>query len=247
MAVYLGVNNTSLLTTLLTISASLLPIQTNLLLIKPTNFRAYPILYSGICAESGSGKSPLIKVFINSLSQLQQEEDKRYQTELSISIYEEEYRQWRKSKNTDIDPPVRPKSPREYIITDATSEAIASIQNNQPNNGFLGYFDDILCSLYKKLGTITSSFELSFEAQEVFEQWHKESEELKMAEPKLALLLHCVTNSLNQQEPPKEVQFKTMQSAVQLTEYYIKQVQFIHSDSSDSEENSSSLHFKIIE
>ena len=38
-----------------------------------------------------------------------------------------------------------------------------------------------------------------------------------------------------------------MQSAVQLTEYYIEQVQFIHSDSSDSEENSSSLHFKIIE
>ena len=140
MAVYLGVNNASLLTTLLTISASLLPVQTNLLLIKPTNFRAYPILYSGICAESGSEKSPLIKVFINSLSQLQ-EEDKRYQTELSI--YEEEYRQWRKSKNTDIDPPVRPKSPRECIITDATSEAIASIQNSQPNNGFLGYFDEV--------------------------------------------------------------------------------------------------------
>lgn len=68
LAVYLGVNNASLLTILLTVSASLLPINTNLKLIEATDFYAYPILYSGICAESGSGKSPLIKVFVNPLS-----------------------------------------------------------------------------------------------------------------------------------------------------------------------------------
>ena len=71
LAVYLGVNHASLLTTLLTVSASLLPINTNLKLIDATDFHAYPILYTGICAESGSGKSPLIKVFINPLSKLQ--------------------------------------------------------------------------------------------------------------------------------------------------------------------------------
>ncbi|MEM8723468.1 MAG: DUF3987 domain-containing protein [Cyanobacteria bacterium P01_G01_bin.39] len=141
LAVYLGVNNASLLTTLLTVSASLLPINTNLKLIEATNFYAYPILYSGICAESGSGKLPLIKVFINPLSQLQQEEEARYQEKMKV--YEEEYRQWKKSKDTEIDAPVRPKPPREYIVTDATSEAIACIQNNQPNNGFLGHFDEL--------------------------------------------------------------------------------------------------------
>lgn len=81
LAVYLGVNNASLLTTLITVSASLLPISTNLKLIEATDFYAYPILYSGICAESGSGKSPLIRIFINPLSKLQQEEETRYRTE----------------------------------------------------------------------------------------------------------------------------------------------------------------------
>ena len=125
LAIYLGVNNASLLTTLLTVSASLLPINTNLRLIEATDFRAYPILYSGICAESGSGKSPLIQIFISPLSRLQQEEEARHRDK--VKIYDEEYRQWKKSKDIEIDAPTRPKPPREYIITDATSEAIAGI------------------------------------------------------------------------------------------------------------------------
>ena len=125
----------------MTVSASLLPINTNLKLIEATDFYAYPILYYGICAESGSGKSPLIKIFIDPICKLQQEEEVRYMERLNI--YEEEYRQWKKAKDNEIDPSVRPKPPREYIVTDATTEAIAFIQNNQPNNGFLGYFDEL--------------------------------------------------------------------------------------------------------
>ena len=360
LAVYLGVNNASLLTTLLTVSASLLPINTNLKLIEATDFYAYPILYSGICAESGSGKSPLIKVFINPLSKLQQEEEARYRDKLKI--YEEEYRQWKKSKDTEIDALVRPKLPREYIVTDATTEAIASIQNNQPNNGFLGYFDELtafiglqnayrggkgadaekilsgrdgtgfkvnraggtriscirsgysilggiqpdilkkhmgdfsdpsgfwarfiwvnlpikkkifpdtltnleidelLYTLYQQLGTIINSFELSPKAQVIFKQWYERSEELKLAEPKqalravysksqrltgeLALLLHCITHSLNNNKPPHEIELETMRTAVQLTKFYINQVRLIHANSTISEDNSSSLHFKIID
>lgn len=51
----------------------------------------------------------------------------RYQEKLKI--YEEEYRQWKKAKDIEIDSPIRPKPPREYIVTDATTEAIAFIQN----------------------------------------------------------------------------------------------------------------------
>ena len=360
LAVYLGANNASLLTTLLTVSASLLPISTNLKLIEATDFYAYPILYSGICAESGSGKSPLIKVFINPLYRLQEEEEARYQEKLKI--YEEEHRQWKKAKDNEIDPPIRPKPPREYIVTDATTEAIAFIQNNQPNNGFLGYFDEltaliglqnayrggksadaekilsgrdgtgfkinraggtrincirsgysilggiqpdilkkhmgdfsdpsgfwarfiwvnlpikkktfpntsinlevdeILYSLYQRLGNINNSFELSPQAQVTFKRWYERSEELKLTEPRqalravyaksqrlsgeLALPLHCIIHSLNNNEPPQEIQLETMQAAVQLTEIYINQVKLIHANSSNSEDNSSSLHFKIID
>ncbi|MEM7591851.1 MAG: hypothetical protein AAF383_10090 [Cyanobacteria bacterium P01_A01_bin.83] len=50
-----------------------------------------------------------LKTFINPLSQLQQEEEARYREK--VKIYEEEYRQWKKSKDTEIDVPVRPKPP----------------------------------------------------------------------------------------------------------------------------------------
>lgn len=358
LAVYLGVNRASLLTTLLTVSASLLPITTSLKLIEATNFYAHSILYTGICAESGSGKSPLIKVFINPLSRLQQEEEKRYQLELTA--YEQGYKEWKKS-DLKTDAPVKPKPPREYIVTDATSEAIASIQNNQPNNGFLGWFDeltalmgqqnayrggkgadaekilsgrdgtgfkinraggtrincirsgysilggiqpdilkkhmgdfsdpsgfwarfiwvilpvkkktfpedsvqievdDLLYALYKKLGTINSVFELSSEGKVIFQQWYENSEALKIAEPRqalravyaksqrlvgeLALLLHCINYSLYEQEPPKEVELKTMEVAVELTKFYINQVQLIHANSSGSSDNLPSVHLKII-
>lgn len=141
LAIYLGVNCASLLTCLLTVAATLIPINTKLKLIEATGFYAHPILYSGICAESGSCKSPLIKAIIKPLLQLQSEEDKRYQKELAI--YQEQYQQWKKAKDTSLEPPEKPKLPREFLVSDATSEAIAGIQNNQPNNGFLGWFDEL--------------------------------------------------------------------------------------------------------
>lgn len=140
LAIYMGVNNATILTTLLTASASLLPLSTELELIKSTNFYAKPILYSGICAPSGSGKSPALKAILQPLFNLQAEEDHRYN--LAIADYEEELRLWKGNKK-DSDEPTPPPPPREYFVTDATAEAIANIQNNQPNNGFLGYFDEL--------------------------------------------------------------------------------------------------------
>lgn len=142
LAVYLGVNNATLLTTLLTASASLLPITTKLELIRDTNFYAKPILYAGISAPSGSGKSPAIKAILQPLFDLQAEEDHRYSLELED--YELQFKNYKKSaKGSDIDEPDPPSPPREYFVTDSTSEAIAQIQNNQQNNGFLGYFDEL--------------------------------------------------------------------------------------------------------
>ncbi len=141
LAKYLGVNNATLLTTLLTTSASLLPIDTKLELIKTTSFYARPILYSGICAPSGSSKSPAIKAILDPLFELQKEEDARNQ-ELKEE-YERDLKESKKIKNSDFDEPEAPPPSREYFITDSTSEAIALIQNNQPNNGFLGYFDEL--------------------------------------------------------------------------------------------------------
>ncbi len=141
LATHLGVNNATLLTALLTTSASLLPINTKLELIKATSFYARPILYSGICAPSGSGKSPAFKAVLDPLFELQKEEDSRYI--LAEQEYKQSLKAYKKAKDSNLEEPEAPPPPREYFVTDSTSEAIANIQNNQPNNGFLGYFDEL--------------------------------------------------------------------------------------------------------
>ena len=141
LATHLGVNNATLLTALLTTSASLLPINTKLELIKATSFYARPILYSGICAPSGSGKSPAFKAILDPLFELQKEEDSRYV--LAEQEYKQSLKAHKKAKDSNLEEPEAPPPPREYFVTDSTSEAIANIQNNQPNNGFLGYFDEL--------------------------------------------------------------------------------------------------------
>lgn len=360
LAKYLGVNNATLLTTLLTTSASLLPIDTKLELIKATSFYARPILYSGICAPSGSGKSPAIKAILAPLFELQTEEDTRYYE------LEEQYRQnlkeYKKSKNSESDEPEAPPPPREYFVTDSTSEAIALIQNNQPNNGFLGYFDELkqligqsnsyrggkgadiekllsgrdgsgfkvnrasgkriscprsgysilggiqpevlrkqmgdfsdgngfwarfiwvnqpmqrkpfpdddvaldisplLRSLYEFLGTIDNTFVLSPRAKAKFKDWYNYVEERKLQEARpalqavwsksqrlvgeLALLLHCLTYAIYQQQPPQFVEPEILSAAIRLAKFYIGQVELIHANGEPESSNQPNTYTKLIE
>ncbi|MDJ0594488.1 MAG: DUF3987 domain-containing protein [Pleurocapsa sp. MO_226.B13] len=360
LAKYLGVNNATLLTTLLTTSASLLPIDTKLELIKATSFYARPILYSGICAPSGSSKSPAIKAILDPLFELQKEEDIRYQ-ELEEQ-YRQDLREYKKAKNSDLDEPEAPPPPREYFVTDSTSEAIALIQNNQPKLGFLGYFDELkqligqsnsyrggkgadiekllsgrdgsgfkvnrasgkriscprsgysiiggiqpevlrkqmgdfsdgngfwarfiwvnqpmqrkpfpndeveidisplLRSLYEFLGTIDNTFVLSSGAKEKYKNWYEFVEEKKLQEARpalqavwsksqrlvgeLALLLHCLTYAIHQQQPPKFVEPEILNAAIRLAKFYIGQIELIHADGEPESSNQPNTYTKLIE
>ncbi|MDY6900010.1 MAG: DUF3987 domain-containing protein, partial [Cyanobacteriota bacterium] len=361
LAFYLGVNNATLLTSLLTTTASLLPIDTKLELIKATGFYARPILYAGICAPSGSGKSPAQKAILKPLFELQEEEDRRYNLELGE--YKQQLQEYKRhKKNPEIEEPEPPQPPREYFVTDATSEAIANIQNNQPNNGFLGYFDELkqlvgqsnsyrggkgadiekllsgrdgsgfkvnrasgkriscprsgysilggiqpdvlrkqmgdfsdgngfwarfiwvnqpmqrkpfpddetnivdttlLRSVYEFLGTIDNTFVLSKEAKEKYKDWYNFVEDQKFQEAKpalqavwsksqrlvgeLALLIHCLTYAIYQQQPPQEVEPEILSAAISLAKFYLGQVKLIHADG-DSEDNSQpNTYTKLIE
>ena len=359
LAEYLGVNNATLLTALLTTSATLLPIDTKLELIKATSFYARPILYSGICAPSGSGKSPAIKAILEPLFQLQKEEDERYA--LAKEQYEQELKAYKKAKDPDLDEPEPPSAPREYFVTDSTSEAIANIQNNQPNNGFLGYFDELkqllgqsnsyrggkgadiekllsgrdgsgfkvnrasgkriscsrsgysilggiqpevlrkqmgdfsdgngfwarfiwvnqpmqrklfpddevsidisprLRSLYEFLGGIDNSFVLGPKAKEKYRDWYNYVEDRKLQEAKpalqavwsksqrlvgeLALLLHCLTYAIYQQQPPREVEPEILSAAIRLAKFYIGQIELIHADGEPETSSQPNTYTKLI-
>jgi Protein of unknown function (DUF3987) len=137
IAYWMGTTSMAMLTTLLPTAGSLLPVGIELELNTGTEHMVYPILYTGIVAESGSGKSPSQKIILKPLFRLQAEAEATYQA--ALETWEDECRQ---SKETGHTTPPKPK-PRDYFTTDATREAVVQIQANQPNFGFLGWFDEL--------------------------------------------------------------------------------------------------------
>lgn len=148
VAKWMGTSSAAMLATLYPVIGSLLQVGTRLELIKATDFYALPVVYAGLVCESGGGKSPAQKTIINPLFALQAEAEIEYKERLSE--YQQELSEWKKKKDNEEPAPEQPV-PREYYTTDATSEAIALIQSQQPDHGFLGWFDE-LPALFKSQG-----------------------------------------------------------------------------------------------
>lgn len=137
LAQWMGTTSMAMLTTLLPVVGSLLPVGTELELNCGTEHTVYPILYTGIVAESGTGKSPAQKTILKPLFRLQAEAEQLYQADL------EDWEQERRTaKEADGPSPAKPQ-PRDYFTTDATREAVVQIQANQPDSGFIGWFDEL--------------------------------------------------------------------------------------------------------
>jgi hypothetical protein len=148
VAGWMGTTPAAMLTTLYSVIGSLLQVETRLELIEATDFYAVPVVYTGLVCESGGGKSPAQKTIINPLFALQNEAEIEYKERLLD--YQQQLSEWKKIKDNEEPPPKQPV-PHEYYTTDATSEAIALIQSQQPNHGFLGWFDE-LPALFKSQG-----------------------------------------------------------------------------------------------
>jgi CRISPR-associated protein Cmr3 len=149
IAEWMGTTSAAMLVTLYPTIASLLKVGTRLELIEATDFYALPIVYSGVVAESGSGKSPAQKAILKPLFALQAEADEQYKQRLAD--YEAEWEQWKKSKDENKGPAPEKPFVREYYTNDATREAIALILSQQPEHGLLGYPDE-LAALFKSQG-----------------------------------------------------------------------------------------------
>jgi CRISPR-associated protein Cmr3 len=152
IAKWMGTTPAAMLTTLYPVIGSLLKVGTRLELIKATDFYALAVIFSGLVCESGGGKTPAQKTILKPLFALQAEEEIEYKKRLLE--YQQELVEWKKVKDNQEPAPEQPV-PREYYTTDATSEAIALIQNQQPCDGFLGWFDE-LPALFKSQGQYKS-------------------------------------------------------------------------------------------
>lgn len=144
IAQYMGTSQEAILTTLLPTAASLIHLDSQLELIKATNFYAKPIIYSGIVAESGSLKSPTQKLITDPLMNLQEIADKDYES--LVQNYQDDlefYKDSLKDKNNPPLPVPTPPNQREYFVVDVTSEAVAGVQAKQPDRGFVGFQDEL--------------------------------------------------------------------------------------------------------
>ncbi|MEM6256407.1 MAG: DUF3987 domain-containing protein, partial [Cyanobacteria bacterium P01_D01_bin.156] len=135
IANWIGATPAAMLVTLLPVAASLLQMGTELEIDAGMGFYVPPILFTGLVAPSGSKKSPIQRQILKPLSRLQEEADQDY--DWAVSEYEVELREWELTKKEDrCDRPRKP-TPREYHTSDATREALARIQSQQPTRGIL--------------------------------------------------------------------------------------------------------------
>lgn len=144
IAKIIGTTPEAFLTILLpTIAASSHP-HNKLELIRETKFYASPLFWIAIVIESGGAKTPAMNQIIDPYKRLQYEEDQRFKEE--TKAYDQELQVWQtgtpEQKRHEA-PPEKPKPPREYFVQDFTSEAIAKIQDNQPDCGFLIPLDEL--------------------------------------------------------------------------------------------------------
>lgn len=146
IADWIGATPAAMLVTLLPVAASLLRVGTELEIDAGMGFSVPPIVFTGLVAPSGSKKSPIQRQILGPLSLLQAEADQEY--EYAASEYEVDLRDWEQTRVEDRGIRPRKPMPREYHTSDATREAIARIQAQQPERGILVTPDE-LAGLFK--------------------------------------------------------------------------------------------------
>ncbi len=115
------------------------------------------IIWTAIVGESGTAKTPAFKLAVQPVRDRQCEALKRYaeemaEYELAYAHYEKEYAKWKRSKDTDDDPPQKPVRPeaKRFVVSDTTVEALAPLLLANPRGllvardelaGWIGSFD----------------------------------------------------------------------------------------------------------
>lgn len=128
---------------ILPILASRLKAETRLIIDPGTGYHVPPIIWAGLVGESGTMKSPILKLLTRPLSELQQGVQERYQ--LEVSEYEKDLQRFQsRSKNLPLTPE-KPKPPkmRDLFFSDFTIEAIADSIRYHPSEGYLIHIDEL--------------------------------------------------------------------------------------------------------
>jgi hypothetical protein len=140
---WLNINQSVVLTALLTATSSLHAVGTELVLHRGYNFRVIATLFSAILADSGQKKSPVFNNIIRDpLQVLRQEKVDAYLAEMEN--HKAEVLAWKKTpKESRGGEPEPPPPPRLYHFDDATGEAIAIQAAKDPSKALFGLIDEL--------------------------------------------------------------------------------------------------------
>ncbi|TVQ13740.1 MAG: DUF3987 domain-containing protein, partial [Leptolyngbya sp. DLM2.Bin27] len=128
---------------LLTVAASLLSPETDLVIGGATNYRLPPVLWGGLVAEPGSIKTPIFKAILNPLIYRQVSAKDEYDRQ--FEEYETAVKNFKalgKEEAQRTDEPREPKL-RQYYVDSTTTEAVQRIVTSQTDKGLVVSVDEL--------------------------------------------------------------------------------------------------------
>ena len=148
VSTWMGVDPEAVLTHLLPIAAGLIHPGSRVVAKECIDFVQPLLIYSGVVAETGSRKTPLLNIVKNPLVKLQSEEEERHKKEMAA--YEAELAEFNESDKKGA-PPQKPQPIREFYVDNVTVESLDKIKGNQPNQA-LTLIKDELSGLFASHG-----------------------------------------------------------------------------------------------
>ena len=148
VSTWMGVDPEAVLTHLLPIAAGLIHPGSRVVAKECIDFVQPLLIYSGVVAETGSRKTPVLNIVKNPLVKLQSEEEERHKKEMAA--YEAELAEFNESDKKGA-PPQKPLPIREFYVDNVTVESLDKIKGNQPNQA-LTLIKDELSGLFASHG-----------------------------------------------------------------------------------------------
>ena len=148
VSAWMGVDPEAVLTHLLPIAAGLIHPGSRVVAKECIDFVQPLLIYSGVVAETGSRKTPVLNIVKNPLVKLQSEEEERHKKEMAA--YEAELAKFNES-DKKVAPPQKPLPIREFYVDNVTVESLDKIKGNQPNQA-LTLIKDELSGLFASHG-----------------------------------------------------------------------------------------------
>lgn len=143
LASNLGLTIEPLVVCLLPLLASRLKCSTRLEIDPATNYFAPPVVWAGLVGDSGTLKTPILRVLTSPLDDLQKEEFESFQS--TASAYELDLQVWKSLKKETRENTSKPTPPelKDLYFDDFTIEAIAHSISHYPNEGYLINIDEL--------------------------------------------------------------------------------------------------------